>query len=515
MSGRVLLLALEVGDGPLIRRWAAEGHLPTVQRLMVRGRMGDLATPAELLHISPLPSLYTGAEPGSHGIYFTFQPAPGLQGWQRFHQGVYGVSTVWKIASEAGRRTIVFDTPYSHPEPSYRGLQVLEWGTWAQYMKASSVPEGLLAELEGAVGRHPLGLEAHDIGFQALDAADMAGRLVRSLEARGAATKWLMARGPWDLFVTVLDETHPAAHYCWTAPADDSVVAPADQPHLLKVYEALDRCLAEIIAAAGDGTTVVLVSGDAIGANRTGWHLLPEVLARLGLFTLAGTPRLRGDNAEAVPKLKPRLDPVKVLRDVLPQELRKSLARMLPTTLRDKLAKRVDMAAIDWLRTQAHCLVTDLEGCIRVNLKGREPLGIVEPGEAYERVCQAIETALGALLNPRTGRPAITKILRADRDLAGPRRDMLPDLVVHWSREAPITALESPAIGRVEGISPDPRPGTHTGPGFAIVSGPGINAGRLAADAHLIDVAPSILARLRVAAPSHMKGRVWPELVPT
>jgi predicted AlkP superfamily phosphohydrolase/phosphomutase len=360
-----------------------------------------------------------------------------------------------------------------------------------------------------------LGLEAHDIGFRALDAADMASRLVQSLETRAAATKWLMARGPWDLFVTVLDETHPAAHYCWIAPTDDYVAAPADQPHLLKVYEALDRCIAEIIAAAGHGTTVVVVSGDAIGANRTGWHLLPEVLGRLGLFTLAGTPRLGGNKAEAVPKLKPSLDVVKALRDVLPQDLRKSLARMLPTALRDKLAKHVDTAAIDWSRTQAYCLLTDLEGCIRMNLKGREPLGIVEPGEAYERQCERIEAELGALVNPRTGRPAITKTLRADRDLAGPRRDVLPDLVVHWSREAPITALESPAIGRVEGISPDPRPGTHTGPGFAIVTGPGINAGRLAADAHLLDVAPSILARLRVAAPLHMKGRVWPELAPT
>ena len=77
---------------------------------------------------------------------------------------------------------------------------------------------------------------------------------------------------------------------------------------------------------------------------------------------------------------------MKALRDLLPKDFRKSLARKLPTKLRDKLAQRVDTADIDWTRTRAFWLPTDLEGCIRVNLKGREPQGTVEPGAEFERV---------------------------------------------------------------------------------------------------------------------------------
>ncbi len=506
MTRRVLVLALELGDGRYLRRFAADGAMPTVRELLGRGVSGELATPAELLHVAALPSLYTGVGPGRHGVWFTFQPAPGVQGWRRFAPGLYGAPTFWASAARAGRSCAVFDTPYAHPEPDFPGPLVLDWGAWARYLGPTARPEGLLAELERAVGRHPLGLEAHALGFAPLDPADTAQRLARALEVRAEATMWLLRRGPFDLFVTCLDETHAAAHYCWLPPADDALEPPPDQPHLRTVYAALDRCLAKILEAAGTGTTVLLVSGDAIGPNRAGWHLLPQVLARLGHLISADLPtgEVREEAASAG-----RFDPVKAVRDLLPADLRKRLAGLLPRGLRDKLAQRVDTAAIDWSRTRAYCLLTDLEGCIRVNLRGREPQGIVPP-EDYGALLDRLEAELAELVEPVSGRPAVTRILRADRELAGPRAAFLPDLVVHWARERPIAALTSPRIGRIEGRSPDPRPGTHAGPGFALLAGPGITPGRLPADAAVVDVAPTVLAALDVPLPPDLEGRPWP-----
>ena len=506
MSRKLLVLALELGDGGYLRRFAGEGVMPTVAGLLARGRSGPLETPAEALHVAALPSLYTGVGPARHGVWFTFQPAPGVQGWRRFAPGLYGAPTFWALASAAGRRCSVFDVPYAHPEPGFSGTLVLEWGTWAQYLAPTSLPEGLLGELVKAVGRHPLGLEAHALGFAPLDPAETARKLVAALDARARATAWLLRRQPWDLFVTCLDETHPAAHYCWIPPADGTLEPPADQPHLRTVYAALDRCIATILEAAGPGTTVLLVSGDAIGPNRAGWHLLPEVLARLGHLASADLAE-REPAAEAKPAVG--LDPVKIVRDLLPKDFRKRLAGLLPRGLRDKLAQRVDTAAIDWNRTRAYCLITDLEGCIRVNLRGREPLGIVEPAD-YGALLDRLEAELRALVDPASGRPVVARILRADRELAGPRSPWLPDLVVHWAREGAIRAVESPAIGRVEGVSPDPRPGTHAGPGFAVLAGPGIAAGTLGEEARLVDVAPTVLSALGVEPPAGLEGRPWP-----
>lgn len=502
--GKLLVLGLQLGDGALIRRWAAAGRLPTFARLIAEGSSGELVTTADDLHVSPLPSIYTGATPGDHGVYFTFQPAPSVQGWQRFAPGLYGRPTFWKLLSEAGIRCSVLDTPYAHPESGFDGALVLDWGTWAQYLGPTG---NMVEELTRAVGRYPLGLEAHDIGFMALDGQEMSRRLVQALEARVKATRWLMQARPWDALVTVLDETHAAAHYCWRPPAAGTQQAPDEQPELLAVYEALDRSIGQIIEAAGPGATVLVVSGDAIGPNRAGWHLLPQLLAKLGLLVSSDIP---AGPARDAPKPAPKgFDPVKLLRDLLPKDFRKSLARMLPTALRDRLAKRVDSAAMDWSRTRAYCLLTDLEGCIRINLKGREPEGIVEPGAEYEGVLAAIEAALAELVDPATGRPAVDRILRSDSAFPGLRRDRLPDLVVHWSREAPITALSSPRIGLVEGASPDPRPGTHAGPGFAILAGPGMVRGSLPEGAGILDVAPTVLRHFAIRPPSHMSGAPW------
>lgn len=506
MSRKILILALELGDGRYLRRWAEAGELPTVRALLARGRSGTLVTPAEQLHVAALPSLYTGVGPARHGVWFTFQPAPGVQGWRRFAPGLYGAPTFWALAAAAGRRCIVFDTPYVHPEPGYPGELVLEWGTWAQYLAPTSVPDGLLRELTGAVGRHPLGLEAHALGFAPLDPADTARKIVAALDARARATAWLMRRGSWDLFVTCLDETHPAAHYCWLPPADASLDAPVEQPHLLAVYRALDRSIAAILESAGPGTTVLLVSGDSIGPNRAGWHLLPAALARLGHLVSTDFGRESGgDTAEAAAGF----DPVKAIRDLLPKDFRKRLAGFLPRGVRDKLAQRVDTAAIDWSRTRAYCLITDLEGCIRVNLRGREPQGIVDQAE-YGGLLDRLEAELGVLVEPETGTPVVARILRADRELAGPRSAYLPDLVVHWRNERAIRALASPTIGRIEGVSPDPRPGTHAGPGFAVLAGPGIAPGDLPVGARVEDVAATVLAHLGVEPPAALDGRPWP-----
>ena len=251
------------------------------------------------------------------------------------------------------------------------------------------------------------------------------------------------------------------------------------------------------------------VSGDAVGPNHAGWHLLPEALARLGYFASAETSA----HGDAEGQVKGRFDPVRALRDLLSKDLRKNLAGMLPTSLRDKLAQRVDTGNFDWSRTRAYCLPSDLEGCIRINLKGREPEGTVEPGAAYEAACRELKAALEELTDPNTGKPAVREVLMVDQTFPGPRRDHLPDLVVLWDAAVPITALASSRIGTVTGESPDPRPGTHTGPGFVAMRGPGIPSGHTLHSADILDLAPSIMERLGVEPPGYMTGRRWSEAI--
>ena len=493
---KVLVIGLDTGDGRLLGEWARAGRLPVLASLIEGGRWQALDTPAETLHIAGWPGLYTGATPGEHGVYFTFQPAPGQQGWLKFTGDQYGRPTFWQLLSHAGVRCTVFDAPYTHPEAGSDALQIIDWGSWAPYWKPASLPPGVIRRL----GRYPLGFHALEVGMGPLDPEEMRGRLVAAARAKTDAACRLMDEHEWDLFFAVFGETHAGAHYCWD-PAEPAAEGGTAQPRLRDVYEEIDRGIGRLIASAGPDVAVYVVSTDGVGPNHAGWHLLPEVLRRLGYLAEPSA-----DPAPDGRRAKRSFDPVRLLRDALPRDFRKALARrLLPDAVRHRLARRVDTAAIDWSRTRAFCLPTDLEGYIRINLRGREPQGIVAPGEDYRRVCDELVAALGALVNPATGRPAVRAVVRSDDAFPGPRRAYLPDLVVLWNGEAAVSAVASAGVGTVSGASPDGRPGTHTAPGFLLRAGadPGTEAGERG---HVRDLAPELLERFGVAVPDHMRA---------
>jgi len=507
---RTLILGLDVGDGHLVRRWATDGELPHIARLIAQGAWGWLSTPAETLHVSAWPSLYTGTHPGEHGVYYTFQPARGHQGARRFSGEQYAQPTLWKIAADAGKQCVVLDAPYTHPEQGAEGA-VFEWGTWAHYWKPSSSPEGLYKELVRAVGEYPLGLEANRIGLVSLDPNELRGKLVTALEAKARAIRWMLTEQPWDLAVSVFGETHLATHYLWPDELEPEAAATAKSADLLAVYKALDEAIGSVLDAVGDDTAVFVVSGDGGGPNHSGWHLLPEVLRRLGYTKRPGEgdgPPGHEERDDAPPPRSKGGGLLSKLRGAIPDDLRQAVSRHLPSGVRDALMKRNRAAETDWSRTQAYCLPTDLEGCIRFNVKGREPEGILEPGEV-DALSARLAESLRALVNPATGEPAAARVVRTKDAFPGGALDDLPDLIVVWDGHAPIPSVRSEEVGTVEEPSPDERVGTHRPPGFVIARGPGLTPGSELQGADVLDFAPTVLGHLGVDAPATMSGRAW------
>ena len=260
-----------------------------------------------------------------------------------------------------------------------------------------------------------------------------------------------------------------------------------------------------MLERAGAGASLFVVSGDGVGPNNAGWHLLPEVLRRLGyLVEPAAIPQSLESSGGAASRPS---DPIRRIRDALPKDFRKSLARRLPSSLRHRLAQRVDTAAIDWSRTRAFCLPTDLEGCVRINVRGRELHGVVSRGVEYGRVCDEVADALGELVDPLTGKRAVRGVIRTDDVFPGPRRDHLPDLIVLWNRESPLRQVVSPAVGTVTEESPDRRPGTHAPPGFLLRYATESAGSDRSSAVHVCDFAPELLRRFGAPIPDHMQRR--------
>jgi predicted AlkP superfamily phosphohydrolase/phosphomutase len=111
-----------------------------------------------------------------------------------------------------------------------------------------------------------------------------------------------------------------------------------------------------------------------------------------------------------------------------------------------------------------------------------------------------------------TGEPLVVDVVRPARFLKGPMQDLLPDLLVTWSK-TPASRhriVGSPRYGSIPwptpGSNPEGRSGNHTGEGLVIAAGKHIKS-RNIKEAHILDLAPTILALLGQPVPSQMQGR--------
>ena len=210
----------------------------------------------------------------------------------------------------------------------------------------------------------------------------------------GKATKYVLEHQEWDMafsWVGTIDHIEHAL-YSGIEPAArvySEKTAPFCWHMIREVYRQVDGNIGRILEAVDlDSTYVVLISDH--GMTHLDWNpFVKEHLSRAGL-------------------LKYNLD----------------LSTDDPSNL-----------TIDWEKTKCH----PLEPChahIFINLKGRDPHGIVEP-EDYERVQEEIINALLAMKNPETGENVVAYALKKKEAgrlgiYEGPGYDRVGDVLYAW-----------------------------------------------------------------------------------
>jgi hypothetical protein len=159
------------------------------------------------------------------------------------------------------------------------------------------------------------------------------------------------------------------------------------------------------------------------------------------------------------------------LRAALPGGIRERIAALMPDRLALELTALLDTFRVDWSSTRAFSMPSDNAGFVRLNLKGRERDGIVDPADANRLLD---EIARGLLtFHDIGGGPAVAAVTRStELACGGARLDWLPDLVVEWS-VAPVKGLQglsSPEFGYLKCTGAGSgRCGNHVGDTWAIV----------------------------------------------
>lgn len=475
-----MMVAVDACELALVR--GALGALPTFRRLLEEGAFLPLRSTADHISASVWPTLYSGLGPGDHAISQHIQWDPEAQAMRRVDGDWLWCEPFWYRLARAGLGVTVADVPFTFGNRLPQAVEVTNWGSHDLTGRFAANPKPLRTEIRRRFGRHPMGYEIP------------VSKDTRQLEAmrrecaEGAATKgrllgWLRDRTEWDFFLGVFGECHRAGHILWREPgAEAHAHVPADA--LLDVYRAVDTALAELLAAVDlETTNLVVFSLHGMGPNFSQEHFVRRAMDRINAsFQQPGAP-----SEEAPPKQR---GVMRWLREAIPAPLQHAVARGVPVEVRDWVVSREVTGGLDWSRTPGFALRSDLWSFVRLNLRGREREGMLEPGsDAHARYVEHVCERLLELRAEPTGAPIVRDVVHAQEVLPGARRALLPDLILRWTDEYPASRARSERLGTIEAAPDSGRTGEHRPDGFALLLGPRAKRGGLPPLAHNGDFA--------------------------
>ncbi len=463
MTPRLLLIGLDAGDLHFIRSHA--DALPTLRRFCRDGRTIETQSPVGLSG-SVWPTFYTGTPPGEHGIYQHLVWDAERMGMRLIAPDWCHQRPFWADLETQGHRVLVMDVPYSFTGHLQRGIEIVDWGTQGQTQPFYCSDPALSRRIRREFGSSPIGRETpvHKTRRQ-LDKVRRS--LIASAEAKTALTEMLLREVDADVLITVFGETHRGGHALFGLESEET-------SPLLDVYAAVDRGIARILEGTDLAeTTVMVFAVHGMTRDDAQSHAVRPVLSEINRRFVEEHLGLR------VPA-SGQSGLVRALRRTVPARLQLAVGEMAPDAVRRWVVERELIGGFDWSTTPGFALRTDIRSELRLNLRGREAKGLLEPGSAAHRayVDTLRETFLG-LRDADSGASLVDEVLDIRELYPGTRCDALPDHVITWHREPSARRLHAPGMETLELTPVGARGGDHTDFGFAMLLGPAAERGEL------------------------------------
>ena len=469
-------------DMRLVLDWIEDGTLPAFASLKERSAWGPVTNPSRTHHSALWTNFYTGVGPDRHGQYAQTVFDPLHYSFTSGRPESDKVTAFWLRDGLREKRVAVINMPIAPLDKGINGMQVVHWGTHDYHHKSITTwPPELADEILGRFGDDPVG--NHDVDERTpAEFRDFRDRLIRRLRAKSEMARHYLASEQWDLFITVLDETHSGGHQCWQLhdPAhplhDRQLEAELGDP-IKDIYVEVDRALGQILELVDDDTTVLFLTDLGMGPAEDGTLVLDEILRRIEGHSVSAGTRTVGV--------------LKAMWSAMPHWVQ-AVARPLRWRFGPRLYDKLHTNE----RSERRCFwfpTLDPGGDgIRINLVGRESHGLVQPGPECEAFTEHLIEELHQLVDGRSGKPMVSEVVRTrDLDL-GENAGNLPDLIVRWAITSP-TSIESPTVGRVDPVYGSSK-GDHNSDmtGFFLATGPGVIPGALNNPVKLEDFAPTI-----------------------
>ncbi|ELZ10364.1 alkaline phosphatase family protein [Natrialba aegyptia] len=500
-SLQTLLVGIDAACDRVLEPLFANDDVPTLESLYEDGTSGPLESQIPPWTASAWPSMYTGKNPGKHGV-FGFLSFEGYD-WDVVNASDVREPALWELLSEHDITSVVVNVPVTHPPHEFSGALIP--GYTAPEDPACH-PDGLLADVRDELGEYRV--------YPDEDADDLAGASSDCVRMRGEAFRYLADRFDPEFGFLEFQVTDSIFH---KEPENDAAIR--------AIYRELDRQLADILETY-DPDTVIVASDHGMGPYagrefRANEHLRREgyVETKDGGEGMPTWATVRDDSLKAGeettrrdPGLSERTMAAAAKAGLTSQRLGAILERL---GLADLVAAAVPSGLVsagatqvDFPNSQAY-VRSRIELGVRLNLEGREPNGQVPQAE-YEAVRTRVIDALRSVRTP-DGEPVFEAVRPREEYFHGPESEHAVDIV---TIPADFEHFLSATL-REEQFGPPSEPWNHKLEGTVAVAGAGVDCAAGVGSAHLFDIAPTVLATLGVPADERMDGTVLPCVDPS
>jgi predicted AlkP superfamily phosphohydrolase/phosphomutase len=445
-----------------------EGAAPEVifgdERLVNLRRLMDLGVYGRLQSVIPpsaVPAwmcMSTSQDPGSLGIYgFGDRTGHSYDQLGFANSASIKALAIWDQLAHQGKKSIVVGVPPNYPPRHINGISMGCFLTPEPVKNEFTHPASIKAKLSELVGEYPV-----DVKDFSIERKDWLKEEIFSMSRKQwQVVRWLLAEQEWDYFHFVdigLDRMHHTFWRCFDPEHAQFEPGNPYQNAIPEYYVWLDEQIGAVLELL-DTETIVLVASDHGVQRLDGGFAINEWLLREGLLVLNQYPRT--------------LTPFEALD-------------------------------VNWSQTKVWS-----EGGyyarIFFNVQGREPRGVIPPGE-YENFQNQIKARLEGL-DDHKGQ-ALNPLVLKPKDVYQNLRNVAPDLIVHFG------AHYWRSIGTV-GHAQLHLQGNDVGSdgcndsqdGMFVLAAPNCPLGGEYEGAHLLDIAPTLLDLAGCEIPESMQGR--------
>jgi predicted AlkP superfamily phosphohydrolase/phosphomutase len=458
---KVLVIGLDCAVPELVfEQWREV--LPNMGRVMDNGVWGRLESCIPAITVPAWSSMMAGKDPGTLGFYgFRNRGDHSYESYTLANSLSVKTDRVWDILSRAGKKVITIGVPQTYPPRPVNGIQVgcfLSPST-KNYHRPYTYPAGVMHEIEEVVGEYLVDVP----NFRTNDKDYLLRQIYAMTEKRFKLVKKWIVEKEWDFFMCVEMGTDRIQHGMWKYhdPLHRNYeVHSVYNKSIREYYCYIDNEIGQILELVDNDTTVFIVS-DHGAKKMDGGICVNEWLIREGYLTLKSYPETQ---------------------------------------------TAIDKCEIDWSKTKVWG-DGGYYARIFLNVEGREPQGIVKPGEV-EALRDELKARLEALVDP-DGVNIGTTVFKP-QEIYQQCNGVPPDLIVYFG-DLYWRSVGSVGYDSIYTFENDTGPDdcNHAQYGIVIKKDPDALEGARGKELtglQLMDMAPTILQQLHVPVPADIQG---------